>query len=817
MEKLTFKVTWMSCVSCAWWIEKTLKAKEWIGLAEVNFATESVTVEFDESTISKKDILQTVKDKWYNPIDSSLVKKEFKVIWMSSPHCAWIVKKAVWSLDWIDEITVNFGDETMVLKYNENLVNIPLIKETVRNAWYEAMLIENEDDAVDEEKQIKDREIKVLRIKLIISSIFSLPILFLAMWVLISPNLIPDFINPDKFPLRYALTQVILSIPIIISWFKFYTVWFRNLFALNPNMDSLIGLWTGSAYIYGFFATYMIFLWDLEFVKNLYFETAWVIIALILMWKYLEAITKGKTSEAIKKLMEIWAKTAIVIKDWVELEIPVSDLKIWDIIIVKPWTKIPVDWEIISGLSSVDESMITWESIPVSKTIWDKVIWATINKDWSFEFKATKVWKDTALAQIIKLISEAQNSKAPIARIADIVSGYFVWIVMVIAISSFIIWYFIVWETFIFSLTTLITVLIIACPCALWLATPTSIMVGTGIWASKWILIKNAESLENAHKITAIVLDKTWTITNWKPEVSKIVSFSSKSEDEILQIASSVEKKSSHPLAEAIVNYAKAKNVDFLDTPNFKNIAWFWVEAEVNSKKIIFWNRRLLKQDNIEITTDIEEKVMSLEKEWNTVMFIAEDNIILWIIAVKDQIKETSKKAIEYLKKEGIAVYMITWDNKIVAESIWKEVWIENIFAEVLPADKAKHVKEIQMKWYKVAMVWDGINDAPALTTADVWIAIWAWTDVAIESADIVLMKSDLLDVYEAIKLSKMTIRNIKQNLFFSFAYNVLWIPIAAWILFPFFWILLSPMIAAFAMALSSVSVLFNSLRLKKM
>jgi Cu+-exporting ATPase len=341
-------------------------------------------------------------------------------------------------------------------------------------------------------------------------------------------------------------------------------------------------------------------------------------------------------------------------------------------------------------------------------------------------------------------------------------------------------------------------------------------MVWTWIWASKWILVKNAESLENAHKITAVVLDKTWTITNWKPEVSKIVSFSSKSEDEILQIASSVEKKSSHPLAESIVNYAKAKNVDFLDTPNFKNIAGFWVEAEINSKKVVFWNRRLLKQDNIEIVKEIEEKVVNLEKEWNTVMFIAEDNIILWVIAVKDQIKVSSKKAIEYLKKEWIEVYMITWDNKVVAESIWKEVWIENIFAEVLPADKAKHVKEIQMKWYKVAMVWDGINDAPALTTADVWIAIWAWTDVAIESADIVLMKSDLLDVYEAIKLSKMTIRNIKQNLFFSFAYNVLWIPIAAWILFPFFWVLLSPMIAAFAMAMSSVSVLFNSLRLKR-
>ena len=412
----------------------------------------------------------------------------------------------------------------------------------------------------------------------------------------------------------------------------------------------------------------------------------------------------------------------------------------------------------------------------------------------------------------------AQGSKAPIARLADIIAWYFTWWVIFIAIISFIIWYFIVWATFIFSLQILITILIIACPCALWLATPTSIMVATGVWANKGILIKNAESLENTHKITSVVLDKTGTITKWKPELTKIISFGEKLEDELLILAWSIEQKSSHPLWEPIIKAVKDKNLEFLKVENLKNISWKWLIWEINSKKIFLWNKTLLKNNNIRILKKQIEIVENLEKLWNTVIFLAERQKLLWIIAVADKIKDSSKLAIEQMKELEIEVYMITWDNKRTALAIWEQVWLSqnNIFSEILPEDKAKIIKEIQYRWNKVAMVWDGINDAPALTLADVWIAIWAWTDVAIESADIVLMKSDLLDVVKSIKLSKATIINIKQNLFFSFLYNSLGIPVAAWVFFVFTGALLSPMIAAFAMSMSSVTVLLNALRLKR-
>ncbi len=746
MKNLKFKILWMTCVGCSWWIETTLKSAKWVNKAEVIFATETANIEYDENIISKDNIFKLVKKMNYTPIDSS---------------------------------------------------------------------IENADEL---EKKAKNNEIKTLKKKLIISSLFALPILYLAMAELISKSLIPWFISPENYPLRYTLAQIILSIPIIIAWYKFYTVWFKNLFAWIPNMDSLIALWTFSAYLYWIYAFYMIIIWNIEFVNNLYFETAWVIIALILLGKYLEAKARGKTWEAVKKLLELWAKTATILKNGKQVEVSINDIILWDIIVVKPWEKVAVDWKIVEWNSSIDESMITWESIPVEKNIWSNVIWATINKNGTFNFKATKIWSDTALAQIIEFIKNAQSSKAPIARLADIIAWYFTWVVIAIALFSFSIWYFIVWEWFVFSLQILITILIIACPCALWLATPTSIMVGTWIWAKKWILIKNATALENTHKITAVVLDKTWTITKWKPELTKIISFSEKSEDELLILAWSIEQKSSHPLWEPIVKLIKNKWLKFEKVVDLQNISWKWLIWIIKTKKILLWNKILMKNNNIKILKKQIEIVENLEKKWNTVIFLAEEWKILWIIAISDLVKESSKEAIKIMQKNSIDVYMITWDNKRTAYAIWKEVWIkkENIFAEILPEKKANIIKDIQTKWFKVAMVWDWINDAPALTLADIWIAIWAGTDVAIESADIVLMKSDLLDVVEAIKLSKMTIRNIKQNLFFSFWYNSLGIPIAAWILYPFIWILLSPMVAAFAMSMSSVTVLLNALRLKK-
>lgn len=817
MKTIKFKIWWMTCAGCSSWIKKGLDGKKWIISSEIMFATESAKVEYDENLTSKEDIFKVITDKWYTPIDESLYEVEFKVLWMWSPHCAWIVKKSLDTTAWIENVITDFTSWTVKVSYVAKKVNTAKIKSVVDSAWYEAIIASEWENAEDKEKKAKANEIKILKRKLLASTVFSLPILYLAMVELVSKSLIPGFISPEVYPLRYAMTQLILSIPIIIAWYKFYTAWFRNLFAGNPNMDSLIALWTGSAYLYWIYALFQISIWNISFVSNLYFETAWVIITLILLGKFLELNTKWKTGEAIKKLLELWAKTATILKDWKQVEVSVSEINLWDIIVVKPWEKVPVDWEIIEWNSSVDESMITGESIPAWKNVWDNVIWSTINKDGTFNFKATKIWSDTALAQIIDFIKNAQSSKAPIARLADIIAGYFTWVVISISILAFIIWYFIIWFSFVFSLGIFITILIIACPCALWLATPMSIIVWTGIWAKKGILIKNAEALENTHKVNVVVFDKTWTITKWKPELTKIISFSDKSEDELLILAWSLEQKSSHPLWEPIIRAIKEKNLEYKNIINTQNIPWKGITWNIEENKIYLWNSSLLKDNNIQVSNKQTKVVEDFEKKGNTVIYIALNSSLVWIIAVADKVKETSKEAIDKLKKAGIESYMITWDNKNVAYAIGAQVWLskENIFAEILPENKATILKNIQNKWKVVAMVWDWINDAPALTIADIWIAIWAWTDVAIESADIVLMKSDILDVVEAIKLSKLTIKNIKQNLFFSFAYNFLGIPVAAWLLYSFTGVLLNPMVAALAMSMSSLTVILNVLRLK--
>jgi len=614
------------------------------------------------------------------------------------------------------------------------------------------------------------------------------------------------------------LVQIILSVPVLIAGYKFYTVGFRNLFKGSPNMDSLIGLGTGAAYLYGIYAVYMIFQGATEFVRSLYFETAGVIIALILLGKFLEALTGGKTSEAIRKLMDLAPKTAIVLKNGKEVKVSVEELEIGDMIIVKPGERVPVDGIVVRGISSVDESMITGESIPVEKKKGDEVIGGTINKNGILTFKAEKVGKDTALAQIVKLVQEAQGSKAPIARLADIISGYFVWIVIAIAVLSFLAWYFLSPLGFLFAFTILITVLIIACPCALGLATPTSIMVGTGIGAEHHILIKSAEALEIAHKANAVILDKTGTITKGEPEVTSILSFSEKNEKTILITAASIEKSSQHPLAQAIVEEAKNKNLKLLSVSSFKDDPGKGIHGKINGKKILVGNRLLMKENGIKIDDKFIAKIEKLEEEGNSVILLSENMEFLGIVAVADTIKESSAEAIKSMQDSKIGVYMITGDNERTAKAIAKKVGIKNdhVFAQVLPEHKSEHVRNLQKRGNVVAMVGDGVNDAPALTQADIGIAIGAGTDVAIESADIVLMRSDLEDVPIALKISKATMKNIKQKLFFSFGYNTLGIPIAAGILYPFFGWLLSPIIAAAAMGSSSISVLLNALRLKR-
>ncbi|MAZ40853.1 copper-translocating P-type ATPase [bacterium] len=817
MTKKTFKIIGMHCASCAHTVEGALKKHEGISSANVNYATESCEVNFDDKVTNIKEITELVEDTGYTLMDEDYRDGEFKVLGMGSDHCAGVVKDTLLKFDGVKDVDVNFANTYAKFKYNSSLVKLSELKKAIDNAGYEAIIADEGEDIYEKEKKAKEKEITTLKRKFWVAAIFSAPILFLAMSEIISKSLIPGFLNPEIYPLRFAMVQAILSIPVIIAGYKFYTVGFRNLIKRTPNMDTLIGLGTAAAYLYGIYAVYEIMNGNFEFVTDLYFETAGVIIALILLGKYLEEATKGKTSESIRKLMDLAAKTAIVLRNGQEEEIPIEELVEGDIVLVRPGEKIPVDGEIIDGTTSVDESMITGESVPIDKKIGDAVIGATINKSGAIQFKATKVGKDTALAQIIKLIQEAQGSKAPIARLADIVSGYFVWAVIVVALLSFAVWFFLVGAEFLFALTILITILIIACPCALGLATPTSIMVGTGLGAEHGILIKSATALEQAQKINAIILDKTGTITKGEPTLTNIKSFSDMSEEDILISSSSIEKNSKHPLAEAIVRHAKEKEVNFEKTSHFEEIPGHGLYGELSGKKFYVGTRKLMDQKNIEYKTNLET-IHKFEEEGNTVMLFADTNKLLGIICVADTIKETSEAAIKAFKNESINVYMITGDNERTAQAIASQVGIDkkHVFSQVLPEDKSNHVKKLQEEGSIIGMVGDGINDAPALTQADIGIAIGAGTDVAIESADIVLMKSDLLDAVKSIKLSRGTMKNIKQNLFLSFAYNTAGIPVAAGLLYPLFGFLLSPIIAAAAMAASSISVLVNSLRLKK-
>lgn len=812
MKDISIKINGMTCTACAKAAERQVKKLKGIYEANINFATEKLVASYDETIVTIPMIIEAIEKAGYKvEMETSIKEVGIPIQGMTCTACAKNIERILGKKEGVKFVTVNFASEKAVVRYNPQLIRLSKIRQTIKKAGYEPLEV-GLSNKNDDDKLRKEKEIKLMWIKFVISAIFSIPLLYIAMGPMLRFPL-PQIVHPMKNPLIFAILQLVLTVPILGAGYKFYTIGFKSIFRGSPNMDSLVAMGTSAAFLYSIYSTYQIFIGNYMFVEDLYYETSAIIITLIMLGKTLEAVSKGKTSEAIKKLMGLAPKNAVILQNDKEVIIPIEEVEIEDIIIVKPGEKIPVDGEVVEGVTSVDEAMLTGESIPVEKIQGSKVIGGSINKNGSIRFKATRVGKDTTLSQIIKLVEDAQGSKAPIAKLADIVSGYFVPIVFGIAIISALIWY-ISGQDLVFCLTIFISVLVIACPCALGLATPTAIMVGTGKGAEYGVLIKSGEALERAYKAKTIVFDKTGTITEGKPEITDIIS-KDISESRLLQFAASAEKTSEHPLGEAIVKGAEKGGIELLKTENFLAIPGHGIEVVIDDKNVILGNKKLMNDKKINIS-DYEQKCDELANEGKTPMYIAVEDRIVGIIAVADIVKSSSKKAIEELNKMGIEMAMITGDNKTTALSIAKQVGIKTVVAEVLPEDKANEISKLQQDNKIVAMVGDGINDAPALAQADIGIAIGTGTDVAIESADIVLMSSDIYDVATAIKLSKSTIKNIRQNLFWAFAYNVAGIPIAAGLLFAFGGPMLNPMLAAAAMAFSSVSVVTNALKLKR-
>ncbi|NLO08357.1 MAG: copper-translocating P-type ATPase [Clostridiales bacterium] len=810
MTNKSFKIEGMNCASCARAVERVTGKLEGVSSANVNLATEKLTLEYDENKVTEEAIQKAVDKAGYKALTETL-SKTLNIEGMTCASCARAVERVTGKLDGVSSANVNLATEKLSISYEPSKLRASDIKNAIEKAGYKAV---EEEATIDTDKDSKLKEQKSLWIRFIISLVATVPLLYISMGHMVGLPL-PEFIDPMMNPAAFAIAQLILTIPVVAVGYRYYLVGFKTLFKGSPNMDSLIAIGTSAAVLYGIFALVQILQGKTEYAMELYFESAAVILTLITLGKYFETVSKGKTSEAIKKLMGLAPKTATIIKDDREIEIPIDEVEVGDIIVVKPGEKMPVDGIVVSGITSVDESMLTGESIPVEKHSGDTVIGASINKNGSIHYKATRVGKDTALSQIIKLVEDAQGSKAPIAKLADIISGYFVPIVIILAILSGLAWFLISGESATFALTIFISVLVIACPCALGLATPTAIMVGTGKGAENGVLIKSGEALETAHIIDTVVLDKTGTITEGKPKVTDIITAENIREEELLMLSASAEKGSEHPLGEAIVEHAEKIGIETEKASDFKAIPGHGIEVTIKGKLMLLGNRKLMVERNISLES-FEHSSDRLANEGKTPMYIALDGSLAGIIAVADTVKDTSKRAVESLHKMGIKVAMITGDNERTAQAIARQVGIDRVLSEVLPEDKAKEVKKLQSEGSKVAMVGDGINDAPALAQADIGIAIGSGTDVAMESADIVLMRSDLMDVPTAIQLSRSTIRNIKQNLFWAFAYNTIGIPIAMGILHVFGGPLLSPMFAGAAMSLSSVSVVTNALRLKR-
>ncbi|MFC1952818.1 heavy metal translocating P-type ATPase [Chloroflexota bacterium] len=830
VEKITLSVADMSCASCVANVEKALKEVDGVISANVNLATEKATVEYLSGEVGKATLKKAVEDAGYRILDDEQTGKKkvsFPVTGMTCASCIANVEKALKEVKGVISVSVNLATEKATVEYEAGKTGIVYFRTAAEDAGYGIGNEVSPENIIEHDTLTESnlREIKTLKNKLFLSGGIGLFMLIVAVSEMTGSWM------PSIFGNRYLLWILATPVQFWAGW-QFYKGAWARLKHKASNMNTLIAVGTSAAYFYsvaailfpGFFAT-----GGRE--ANVYFDTAVIIVALILLGRFFEARAKGQTSDAIKKLVGMQPKTARVIRQNQEIDIPIEKVSVGDIVIVRPGERVPVDGIIMEGYSSLDESMISGESIPVEKNVNDQVIGATINKTGSFRFETTKVGKDTVLAQIIKLVEEAQGSKAPIQRLADIISAYFVPTVITIATITFILWYF--WgptPTLTFALLNFVAVLIIACPCALGLATPTAIMVGTGKGAENGVLIRSGEALETAHKIKTIILDKTGTLTRGQPVVTDIVAISDFREDELLKMAASAERGSEHPLGESIVNSAREKGLILSDTTEFNAIPGQGIKARVEGHQMLLGNLKFMQEHKI-FLDDLEKKADQFSIEGKTPMFLGIDGKAGGIIAVADTLKPDSKAAVKELHRLGLEVVMLTGDNKRTAEAIAKEVGIDRAMAEVLPEHKSGEVKKLQNEGKVVAMVGDGINDAPALAQADVGIAIGTGADVAMEAAGITLMSGDLRGVVTAISLSKQTLRTIKQNLFWAFAYNTALIPVAAGILYFVFgqagtppglrfflgdYGFLNPMLAALAMATSSVTVVTNSLRLKR-
>jgi Cu+-exporting ATPase len=806
LERIDLPIVGMSCASCASTIQRGLSVLSGVDKANVNFATSKATLFFKPELANPSDFISSIRKIGY---EVGTVSVELPIEGIQCASCVQRIEKALMRTRGVTKAAVNLATGRAQVEYLPTEINLNDIKQAIASTGYKVMDVSSSEEGVDPEKAVREREYKKLKQKFIFGFVFGI-LVFLGSsrhWFPWIPEFLGNF---------YVLWILATPVQFWIGWQFYKGAWgaFRH---RSADMNTLIVVGTSAAYLYSLAATLFPSFFEAGGIKpTVYFDTSTLIIVLILFGRLLEARAKGQTSDAIKKLMGLQPKTALVVREGQEIDIPIEEVVVGDIIIVKPGERIPVDGIVKDGRSTVDESMITGESIPVKKDPGTEVIGATINKTGSFRFQATKVGKDTALAQIIKLVQDAQGSKAPIQRLADVISGYFVPIVISIAIATFVIWFvFGPSPALTFSLLNFVAVMIIACPCALGLATPTAVMVGTGKGAENGILIKGGESLETAHKLDTVVFDKTGTLTKGEPEVTDLFTENGFSKMDILTFAASAEKASEHPLGEALLKRADAERIELHNPENFNAIEGHGIEARIKGNEVLIGNLKLMQDRHIAVA-DLEVRADKLAQDGKTPIYVAIAGKAAGLIGVADPLKESSIQAVQKLRQMGIEVVMLTGDNKKTAEAIARKAGIDIVRSEVLPEDKVHEIKKLQLGGGKVAMVGDGINDAPALAQADIGIAIGSGTDVAMEASDVTLIKGDLRGVVSAIELSKKTIRIIKQNLFWAFFYNTVGIPIAAGVLYPFFGILLNPIFASAAMAFSSVSVVSNSLRLRR-